>query len=416
METVSLKVEFERLRNYSSIQTWLNELGNNSQNTIRNALYSIYRYEKALDKNPDQLIDERTKESLSKNVKVRFRTEDTLKAFANNTKGGDTLASYVKSFYNANHLPLEISIQRPAPKREIEKIPSNEELFKLCTIAQGALRPLLYMLIESGARIGSVLQLKYGHIKEDYGSDKIPCIVRFPSKITKGNIPYVAFIGRDTVNSLREFIKIRQKQGEQITNDSYLFVSKNRKPLAKTTTITRIAKLGFKVGLNANKKGLKEFHGHILRKRAQTILESSGIPLNWVDYLLGHIPRGSQGGAYSRPTEEQLRDSYRVALPKLAVRPMDRVEQTDNMNTKMTMLMIAYSPEPPPTVDITGLSNEEFMELIQKGLDQKLKNKMTTNGSRQKVIPMKEVKNYIVQGWEYVASLPDSSAIVKLPA
>lgn len=411
---LTLQIEYDRLRGYPSVQKWLNELGNGSQESIKNALYAIYRYEKSIKKNPDQLIDERSKEVLSKNIKVRFRAEDSLKAFVNNTKGGATLGSFIKSFYRANHLPLEVSIQRGPPKREIEKIPDNEQLFKLCTIAQGPLRPLLYLMIESGARIGSVLQLKFGHIKEDYEADKIPCSVRFPSKITKGNIPYVAFVGRDTVNSLREFIKIRQRQGEQITNDSYLFVSKNRKALSKTTTIVRIGRLAFRAGIISNSKGLKEFHPHVLRKRAQTILEGSSIPLNWVDYLLGHVPRGSSAGAYSRPTEEQLRDSYRVALPKLAIRPIDRAENVGNLELKKAMLMIAYSGKP-PEIDITGLDDQEYMEIIQKGLEQRFQNKLTINGSRQKVIPINEVKDYIVQGWEYVAALPDSSAIVKLP-
>jgi len=414
-----LAEEYERLKEYDSVKRWLNELGNNSQSTIKNALYSIYRYEKAIGKNPDKIIEERAKEVLSENVKIRFRAEDDLKAFINNTKGGETLGSFMKSFYSANHLPLTIKIPRSAPKREIEKIPSNEELFKLCTITRGPLRPLLYFLIESGARIGSVLQLKYGHIREDYEADKIPCMVRFPSKITKGNIPYVAFIGNDTVNALREYINIRQKQGEQISEDSYLFVSRNGKPLSKTTIIGRIAELSVKVGINPSSKGLKPFHPHVLRRRSQTILESSGIPLNWVDWLLGHIPRGSQAGAYSRPTEDQLRDSYSIALPKLVIRPIERVEQSDIITLKTVMLMNAYAPEEPPISDVRGLSNEEFLTLIEQGrekqFERQLKNKMTSNGSRQKVIKKAEVKSYINQGWEFHTWLSESEAIMKLP-
>lgn len=58
------------------------------------------------------------------------------------------------------------------------------------------------------------------------------------------------------------------------------------------------------------------------------------------------------------------------------------------------------------------MSDEELQGLVRK----KLFGAMANNGSRQKVIPISEVRNYIVQGWEYVASLPDNSAIVKLPA
>ena len=41
---------------------------------------------------------------------------------------------------------------------------------------------------------------------------------------------------------------------------------------------------------------------------------------------------------------------------------------------------------------------------------------MANNGSRQKVIRAGEVEQYIQQGWEYVASLPDDRMILKLPA
>lgn len=44
-----------------------------------------------------------------------------------------------------------------------------------------------------------------------------------------------------------------------------------------------------------------------------------------------------------------------------------------------------------------------------------LRNTSYQNGSKQKVIPLPEVKNCVTQGWESVASLPDNSPIVRLP-
>jgi hypothetical protein len=50
----------------------------------------------------------------------------------------------------------------------------------------------------------------------------------------------------------------------------------------------------------------------------QTILEKKA-PLNWVDYLLGHIPRGAQGKAYSRPSQDELYEAYLSCLPELEI-------------------------------------------------------------------------------------------------
>ena len=66
-------------------------------------------------------------------------------------------------------------------------------------------------------------------------------------------------------------------------------------------------------------KGLCPLRPHSLRKRLQTILEAAHVPLNWVDYMLGHVPRGAQGDAYSRPPDLDLRECYLKALPELEI-------------------------------------------------------------------------------------------------
>lgn len=54
------------------------------------------------------------------------------------------------------------------------------------------------------------------------------------------------------------------------------------------------------------------------------------------------IPRGAVASAYSRPSEEQLRDSYWVALPKLAIRPVDAMDKNQlNLEIKKQFLQIA---------------------------------------------------------------------------
>ncbi len=54
-------------------------------------------------------------------------------------------------------------------------------------------------------------------------------------------------------------------------------------------------------------------------------------------------------------------------------------------------------------------------EELQSPVGQRLAGMMANNGSRQKVIPIQEVRPYFSQWFEYVASLPDREAIVKVP-
>lgn len=54
-------------------------------------------------------------------------------------------------------------------------------------------------------------------------------------------------------------------------------------------------------------------------------------------------------------------------------------------------------------------------EELQNKVRQKLLGVMSDNGSRPKVISINDVKSYLNQGFEYVASLPNREAIVKMP-
>ncbi|MFQ5998695.1 MAG: hypothetical protein ACE5KO_05260 [Candidatus Bathyarchaeia archaeon] len=56
------------------------------------------------------------------------------------------------------------------------------------------------------------------------------------------------------------------------------------------------------------------------------------------------------------------------------------------------------------------MSEEEFQATVR----QRLLGAMENNGARQKTVSKAEVKSYLAQGWEYVATL-DNEVIVKLP-
>jgi hypothetical protein len=73
------------------------------------------------------------------------------------------------------------------------------------------------------------------------------------------------------------------------------------------------------IGIAEKNKKLQPFKIHNIRKRGQTTLEACHIPLNWVDRLLGHVPRGAQGQTYSLPAVEKLRAEYVKAMSELQI-------------------------------------------------------------------------------------------------
>ena len=216
MSKVILKDEYATLTASPSVQNWLNALSS-SKATRQAALYSLYRFSQYTGKDAEKLLADKEAE-LGRERRLRYETEDKLRAFATNVKGAHVYAAYLKSYYKANHLPLDLKLVRPPPQREAVALPDDAKLRALVE-ASGSkqLKALLMFLVESGARIGSVLQLQYRHVKEDYEAGVLPCKIAFPARITKGNIRYVGFIGEDAVKSLADYLNWRTH--DRLTKD-----------------------------------------------------------------------------------------------------------------------------------------------------------------------------------------------------
>ena len=78
---------------------------------------------------------------------------------------------------------------------------------------------------------------------------------------------------------------------------------------------------------------------------------------------------------------------------------------------KQLLLAAGFTEEETSRMEIDSMSNEELHDAIKK----RLLGIMANNGSQQKVVAVNEVENYISDGWEFVAALPNDKAIVKVP-
>ncbi len=59
---------------------------------------------------------------------------------------------------------------------------------------------------------------------------------------------------------------------------------------------------------------------HSLRKYLQTSLEEAKVNANWIDQIIGHELINCRG-AYSKPTDEQLKEAYTQAYQFIKVYP-----------------------------------------------------------------------------------------------
>ena len=318
----------EDIRRFASVQVWLDELGKKTFNKVMvdSWLGYLRKFCGFTGMNPDQLIDIRINELASTDRRERGHAKRLLNRFYNEYKersqaGACVAFTALKSFYTANDVAVNVKTPEPAVMREHTLIPTQEQIRKMADLCSLRDRALIVFIAETGMRISEVLGLKQKHLGSEFQISKDVCAVNPPRKSGRKAGPQVTFICSDAVDLLKKYLEARHREGEVITDESSLFVSTREigAQLTRTGAYKILLKAGIRSGLITEKQGLKAFHSHCFRKRVQTVLEGSGIPLNWVDYLIGHKPRGAQASAYSLPTDEQLKEAYLKAVPKLQI-------------------------------------------------------------------------------------------------
>lgn len=62
-------------------------------------------------------------------------------------------------------------------------------------------------------------------------------------------------------------------------------------------------------------------------------------------------------------------------------------------------------------IRLAKMTDDELHNLVR----QRLLGVLANNRSRQKIIALGEIERYLAEGWEYVASIPNNRAIVRIP-
>ena len=162
---------------------------------------------------------------------------------------------------------------------------------------------------DSGLRVSDIISLNCDIILNNPEKDFIPITL----KTKKTGYIAKTFLGTDAINTLKLYLKKRQKgtnkiAPETITEKSPLFVTPKGKRISRETLSNNI-KQAFQ------RYGEQHMSAHSLRKKLQTDLEKANVNVNWIDQMLGHQLINSRD-AYSLPTDEELQDAYINAYEK----------------------------------------------------------------------------------------------------
>ena len=177
---------------------------------------------------------------------------------------------------------------------------------------------LLHYLSASGARAGSIVELKIKHLGD------MPNGCKSVKVYADTKDEYHTFIHHEAVNALNLYLESRRKNGEILTADSWVF-TRGRHPTESLRsgdiTVRFLNSFRNHIDLGEtidNRRDIEVVHG--LRKRWNTIMKSnSNINSNHVEKMLGHSSTHSLDNVYHKPLLEQLFDEYQKAIPDLII-------------------------------------------------------------------------------------------------
>ena len=309
----------KKFEEHKSVKRWTFPL---SRKTRKDYIYSLIRFYEWCGMDPDQLVSERRKNLESEDFAVKRRIEGLVKDYFRNysktrshtTARHDVLC--VKSFFKANALPLKIR----NPKYRRVKMPfilKVKDIKKILDVSNDLEKLIILIMFQSGIRAGTLVKLRYRHVKEDLEAGNIPICIYLEAYEVKRTQPYCTFLGKEACEALRKHIKLREiginkVKPEIITNESPLIKRMSKPEPISEITVCNIARRA------TQRAGLEGISPHALRKAFFYALIKAWVPIKHIECLMGHTPRWNRW-ELPTPTKEQLRKTYREAERYLSI-------------------------------------------------------------------------------------------------
>jgi hypothetical protein len=334
--------------------------------------------------------------------------------------------------YNGLTVQLKVNIKgrSESPTLKDERVPTRDELSKIIRMATPRGRVAIAMMAFSGIRpeslgdyrgtdgirLGDFPELKTHEARLNF--PKPPCVVSVRSGLSKTRHRYFTLVGSEGLVYIQDYLKRRVEAGETLSEATALLGFDPRGAKAnkflRTMLVTRdIKEAMLRAGFS--------WRPYVLRAYADTNLtlaESKGmISHAYLQFLMGH--KGDVEARYSvnkgvlpHDMVQDMKEAYRKSLKFLQTNAIGSTEDDQKAEfKKLVMTAVGFKPEEVAKMDTVAMSDSELQALVKE----KLLGVMQNNGAKQKVIPLSEVDSYIVNGWEFVASLPKARAIVRLP-
>jgi len=316
---VDLKEPLEK--NYLSVQRWLSQRRKNCRNLVngdipnkRDLLYAISEYSRFVGKDPDAIIADAETELRSGKIERHNQLVDDFSG--SRTQG--TAYSYqgeLRSFYKHNKVTLTSPRLSYKPVRSEVRIPTREEIRKICDNAD--MRHKSWILANSymGLDINKITRLKVEDFQTANWAVEKPIYPVHIGKSVNPSFEYTTFIGRDAKNLLVEYFakceltSIRRPWDFHRVSLTYAF--------KRYAYRAKVIEAPYGLNKDGVPKGLCALSTDGLKKRLRKILRESEITQGCYFHLLG-IKRSGISDT-NIPSYDALYDAYRKVEPKLRI-------------------------------------------------------------------------------------------------
>ncbi|KQB35169.1 site-specific integrase [Acidiplasma cupricumulans] len=428
---MTMQPKYRELLLDEDVRRWFENLKAKSVLTATVALRNLGHYCELTETTPDEILNK----ARANEKDFRYEFTDFVRRMEKEGKAGSYIARFKKvilSWLKFNDIRLQLTVnisgENETPTIVNERVPSKEELARILRKATSRGRVAIAIMAFSGLRPESLGDyegtdgLRLGDLKElklsdEIQFDKIPATVMVKSKLSKARHQYFSFIGEEGSTYIREYLEERRKNGEHLTYESPLLqfdvrgVKKNA--FLRTTLVTRDIREAIE------QAGLK-MRPYVLRAYFSTALdiaESKGLISHpWRQFIMGH--KGDIEARYSTnkrlPPDiiDEMRESYNKSTKFLETRISDVSEENARLYLQQQLLSaVGYRQDEIDKMNLAETSTEDFQKLLRD----KVAGAMTSNGSKQKLVPMNEIEKLLGEGYEFQAVLPNGKAIMKMP-
>ena len=394
-------------KKYAKVDLWAKKLQRS-----KNVVYDLMVFCWWADKTPDELL-------ALKDDRESREAELLLDAFVTSdipeipkTSQWRTSVS-VKSFFKHSYRALESA----AGIMTCEKVkpyytPTKDEVKRLVDAGYNPRDRLLPgFACVTGIAVETLTHLIWGHLEEDWEQQEIPHL-SLPDTMIKGHgrgkykgVRQETFVTPEVKKLLLEYKQwYERKFGEVSGNDPLIINVRGPKKAMGMSDLRQVS------GLLKERTGLP-FSWHDGRRFLETALEQVNVHPNWARKIRGRKVRGEEA-PYSKPKIEQLRQSYKEALPHLTfMTPTVDLEARVKAVEKVLESIPPEQRELMKKYGITMMRKERHIKAEEENSEDCPDGENCGEKFRQ--IGETELLKYLEQGWRIVHNLQNGEVIVK---